>query len=161
MTIYVKIITLAAIPPLLRGHVPSGLGSNPGRGRRGVGAARVPRGCRPGQPAASLRHEASQFLASAQPGMPVYVSERPRVGRRAPAPVASGVSAIARCTEGGPARWWYNSTAPRREDATSWRLCRGLGLAPGARFVRHCVAVSTLEGDLVLDPGRLHHARSP
>jgi len=29
------------------------------------------------------------------------------------------------------------------------------------RFVRHCVAVSTLEGDLVLDPGGLHHARSP
>ena len=55
-------------------------------------------------------------------------SERPRVGR-APVAVASGVSATARCTECGPARWWYNSTAPRREDATSWRLCR---LAPGA-----------------------------
>ena len=40
---------------------------------RGTGAARVPRGCRPGQPAASLRHEASQFPASEQPGMPVYV----------------------------------------------------------------------------------------
>ena len=44
---------------------------------RGTGAARVPRGCRPGQPAASLRHDetslASQFLASEQPGMPVYV----------------------------------------------------------------------------------------
>ena len=44
---------------------------------RGAGAARVPRGCRPGQPAASLRHDetclASQFLASEQPGMPVYV----------------------------------------------------------------------------------------
>ena len=42
---------------------------------RGAGAARVPRGCRPGQPAASLLHDetslASQFLASEQPGMPV------------------------------------------------------------------------------------------
>ena len=50
-------------------------------------------------------------------------SERPRLGRCAPVAVASGVSAIARCTECGPARWWCNSTAPRREDATSWRLC--------------------------------------
>ena len=28
------------------------------------------------------------------------------------------------------------------------------------RFVRHCVAVSTLERDLMLDPGGLHHARA-
>ena len=132
-----------------------------------VGEGPVQLGCRGGVGRVSLRHLCGMtrhvWRLNSRPvsslGCRSTSSERPRLGRRAPAPVASGVSAIARCTECGPARWWCNSTAPRREDAASWCLCRGL--APSARFVRYCVAVSTLEGDLVLDPGRLHHARSP
>ena len=101
------------------------------------GEGPVQLGCRGGVGRVSLRHLCGMtrhlwrlnFWPVSSLGCRSTSSERPRVGRCAPAPVASGVSAIARCTECGPARWWCNSTAPRREDAASWRLCR---LAPGA-----------------------------
>ncbi len=91
------------------------------------GEGPVQLGCRGGVGRVSLRHLCGMRRLNSRPvsslGCRSTSSERPRVGRRAPAAVASGVSAIARCTECGPARWWCNSTAPRREDATSWRLC--------------------------------------
>jgi len=97
-----------------------------------VGEGPVQLGCRGGVGRVSLRHLCGMtrhvWRLNSRPvsslGCRSTSSERPRLGRRAPAPVASGVSAIARCTECGPARWWCNSTAPRREDAASWRLCR-------------------------------------
>ena len=100
------------------------------------GEGPVQLGCRGGVGRVSLRHLCCMtrhlwrlnFWPVSSLGCRSTSSERPRLGRRAPAPVASGVSAIARCTEYGPARgtrlWWCNSTASRREDATSWRLCR-------------------------------------
>ena len=92
-----------------------------------VGEGPVQLGCRGGVGRVSLRHLCGMtrhLWPVRSLGCRSTSSERPRLGRRAPAPVASGVSAIARCTECGPARWWCNSTVPRREDAASWRLCR-------------------------------------
>ena len=87
--------------------------------------------------------------------VPAHGTPRPRTGS------IFGVSAIARCTEcgqrgGGATSPHHAARMPRRGVCAALR-----GGGDPRRFVRHCVAVSTLEGDLVLDPGRLHHARSP
>ena len=83
------------------------------------------------------------------------------MGRRAPAPVAysaflrlHGARSVGQ-RGGGATPPHHAARMPRRG------LCAALrGGGDPRRFVRHCVAVSTLERDLMLDPGGLHHARA-